>query len=127
MTARSALGTVMFKACAGQRSLVPTVQREARLVTTRRHLMWVTSHSRMLRGTSPTNPAVAFTQNLLDEQVGDAGDPNVRQLEPDPRLAQTLGRAPRRGVRLILRHVRFRQSQEYENGAVERLHFLRCQ
>lgn len=36
--------------------------------------------------------------------------------------AEAAGGAPRRGVTLILRRFRFRQTQEYENGPVERLH-----
>ncbi len=55
---------------------------------------------------------------------GKCGEPNVRQLEPDPRLAETPGGAPGRGVKLILRRFRCRQAQEHENGAVERLHFF---
>lgn len=52
------------------------------------------------------------------------GEPNVHELEPDRCVAEAVGRAPRRGVKLILRRFRFRQTQEYENGAVERLHFF---
>jgi hypothetical protein len=53
-----------------------------------------------------------------------AGEPNLRELEPDGCVAEAIGSAPRRGVKLILRRFRFRQTQEYENGAVERLHFF---
>jgi hypothetical protein len=52
------------------------------------------------------------------------GEPNVRELEPDRCVAEAVGRAPRRSVKLTLRRFRFRQAQEYENGAVERLHFF---
>ena len=52
------------------------------------------------------------------------GEPNVRQLEPDRCVAEAAGGAPMRGVKLILRRFRFRQTQEYENGAVERLYFF---
>lgn len=38
--------------------------------------------------------------------------------------AAAAGGTPSRGVTLIVRRFRFRQTQEYENGAVERLHFF---
>ena len=49
---------------------------------------------------------------------------NVRQLEPNRCVAEAAGGPPRRGVKLVVRRFRFRQTQEYENGAVERLHFF---
>lgn len=53
----------------------------------------------------------------------ESGEPNFRELEPDRCVAETAGGAPRRRVKLILRPFRLRQTQEYKNGAVERLHF----
>ncbi len=52
------------------------------------------------------------------------GDPNVCLLEPDGCVAEAVGRAPRRGVKLALRGFRFGQTQKYKNGAVESLHFF---
>lgn len=79
-----------------------------------------------------TQPAATQTQPSTSSSewknvvsaYGRSGEPNGRELEPDDCLAEAAGRAPRRGVNLTLRCFRFRQTQEYENGAVERFHFF---
>ena len=58
------------------------------------------------------------------ENIRKSGEPNLRQLEPDRCVAQAAGGTPRRGVKLVLRRFRFRQTQEHEDGAVECLHFF---
>ncbi len=66
----------------------------------------------------------ALADILLHHGGGIAGCHVVRELEPDGCVAEAVGRAPRRGVKLTLRCFRFRQTQEYENGAVQGLYFF---
>ena len=70
--------------------------------------------------TAPAPPPV----EPVEKNSGQNDQEVVSQLEPDRCVAETAGGAPRRSVTLILRRFRFRQTQEYENGAVERLHFF---
>jgi hypothetical protein len=67
----------------------------------------------------------ATADSLSVHSCARAGDPHFRELEPDRCVVEAAGGAPRRGVkRLVLRPFRFGQAQEYEDGAVERLHFF---
>jgi len=79
-----------------------------------------------VRVVSPFNPKTAWMDCTASRTAlpRTRRDPDFRELEPGRCVAEAAGSAPRRGVKLILRRFRFRQTQEYENGAVERLHFL---
>jgi hypothetical protein len=57
----------------------------------------VADPGRTAGGGEPRDAGFQGTRRKFGE-LSTEGDPNVRQLEPDPRLAEMLGGAPRRGV-----------------------------
>lgn len=64
---------------------------------------------------------------VIDGARRDAGEPHLHELEPDGGLAEAGRRTPRGVKQLLSLPFRFGQTQEYEEGAIERFQFFGSQ